>query len=173
MLSSLLFSITYGESENQGNSLHLTPVPVRSYTEKSVIIIFDRGYDTQFKNAKPILDKYRFKVSFFIICSFIDGNGYYKLENTTVQMFIGIMNHIPSTIQVFEIAAHNHMMAESTNGQWFISGAGGRKLYNFTQDPDWSFVNNKEHGYLQIKINNTDGKILSTNFYGLDGRPIS
>lgn len=97
----------------------------------------------------------------------------HRPENSTVQMFFGIMNHIPSSIQVFEIAAHNHMMAESTNGQWFISGAGGRKLYNFTQDPDWSFVNNKEHGYLQIKINNTDGKILSTNFYGLDGRPIS
>ncbi|MDW0120736.1 MAG: polysaccharide deacetylase family protein [Nitrososphaeraceae archaeon] len=81
MLSSLLFSITYGESENQENSLHFTPVSTSSNMEKSVIIIFDRGYDTQFKNAKPILDKYGFKVSFFIICNFIDGNGYYKLEN--------------------------------------------------------------------------------------------
>lgn len=81
MLSSHLFSITYGEYENQQNSLYLTPVSASSNMEKSVIIIFDRGYDTQFENAKPILDKYGFKVSFFIICSFIDGNGYYKLSD--------------------------------------------------------------------------------------------
>ena len=91
MLSSLLFSITYGESENQGNSLHLTSVSASSNTEKSVIIIFDRGYDTQFKNAKPILDKYGFKVSFFVICSFIDGNGYYKLENGREEREVSFM----------------------------------------------------------------------------------
>ena len=90
-------------------------------------------------------------------------------EYLTIQMFSSIIGNIPKSIQVFEIAAHNHLMAESTNGQWFISGAGGKKLYNFTADPAWSFINNKDYGYLQIKINNTDGRILSTNFYGLDG----
>lgn len=49
--------------------------------EKAVIIMFDRGYETQFFNAKPILDKYGFKASFFIICSFVNGDGYYELEN--------------------------------------------------------------------------------------------
>jgi peptidoglycan/xylan/chitin deacetylase (PgdA/CDA1 family) len=49
-------------------------------TEKAVIIIFDRGYKSQFTNAKPILDKYGFKASFFVICSYIDDNGYYKLS---------------------------------------------------------------------------------------------
>lgn len=63
-------------------------------------------------------------------------------------------------------------MAESSNGQWFISGAGGRRLYEFSTDPSRSFVNNKEHGYLQIRINNTDGLVLSTNFYRLDGKLI-
>jgi hypothetical protein len=33
-------------------------------------------------------------------------------------------------------------------------------------------VNTKNYGYLQIRINNTDGKLLGTNFYGLYGRPI-
>ena len=54
---------------------------VSSNIEKAVVIIFDRGYETQFTNAKPILDKYGFKASFFVICSFIDGNGYYELSN--------------------------------------------------------------------------------------------
>ena len=54
---------------------------VSSNTEKAVVIIFDRGDKTQFTNAKPILDKYGFKASFFIICSFIEGNTYYKLQD--------------------------------------------------------------------------------------------
>jgi predicted phosphodiesterase len=90
----------------------------------------------------------------------------------TVQMFSKIDSNISKDIEVYEITAHNHLMAESSNGKWFISGAGSPKLYNFTSDPAWSFINNKEQGYLQIKINNTDGKVLSTDFYGLDGRLI-
>ena len=91
-------------------------------------------------------------------------------ENPTVQMFSTIIGNITKNVQIFEIAAHNHLMAESSNGQWFISGAGGRNLYDFTAHPDWSFINNKDHGYLQIKINNTDGDIMGTHFYSFDGR---
>jgi hypothetical protein len=54
---------------------------VNSTTEKAVIIMFDRAYNSQFTNAKPILDKYGFKVSFFVICSFVEGSGYHKLSN--------------------------------------------------------------------------------------------
>lgn len=96
----------------------------------------------------------------------------HQAEDSTVKMFTSITNRIPKEIRVFEIAAHNHLMAESSNGQWFVSGGGGRKLYSFTIDPEWSFISNIEHGYLQIKINNTDGRVLSTNFQGLNGRPL-
>ena len=99
-----LIAQIYGESEikysnNEFNSkLNLLPTIINNssfpqqYTgnsigkednsdiEKAVIIIFDRGYNTQFTNAKPILDKYGFKASFFVICSFIDGEGYYDLS---------------------------------------------------------------------------------------------
>jgi hypothetical protein len=94
----------------------------------------------------------------------------HQAENSTIKMFSSIVSIIPKGVKVLEIAAHNHLMAESSNGDWFISGAGGRKLYNYTSHPDWSFINNKDHGYLQIKINNTDGGLLSNNFYGSDGR---
>jgi hypothetical protein len=87
-------------------------------------------------------------------------------------MFSAIIGNISESIHVYEIAAHNHLMAKSSNGLWFISGAGGKSLYNFTADPAWSFVNNKEYGYLQIRINNTNGIVLSTHFHGLDGRLI-
>lgn len=54
---------------------------IKNDLEKAVIIIFDRGYENQFTTAKPILDKYGFKVSFFVICSFVEGSGYHKLDN--------------------------------------------------------------------------------------------
>jgi hypothetical protein len=87
-------------------------------------------------------------------------------------MFLAIVNSAPKNVLVFEVAAHNYLMAESSNGQWFISGAGGKRLYNFSPDSNWPFVNNKVQGYLQFKINNTDGMILGTHFYGIDGRLI-
>lgn len=40
--------------------------------EKTVIVMFDRGYENQFITAKPILDKYRFKATFFVICNLVD-----------------------------------------------------------------------------------------------------
>jgi Polysaccharide deacetylase len=105
MLALLSFPIIYGESEvrydnkissksnlfqsigtNSSVSRQDTGTPDKdssSDIEKAVIIIFDRGYVSQFANAKPILDKYGFKASFFIICSFVEGAGYYKLSNRT------------------------------------------------------------------------------------------
>jgi len=97
---------------------------------------------------------------------------HHPVESPTVQMFSAIGGNISKNVQVYEIAAHNHFMAQSSNGHWFISGAGGRSHYEGTTNSTWPFVNNKDYGYLQIKINNTDGKVLSTQFYGLDGRLI-
>jgi hypothetical protein len=96
----------------------------------------------------------------------------HQVENSTAQLFSEITNNISKNIEIYQIAAHNHLMAESSNGHWFISGAGGKSLYEYTPDSAWSFINNKEYGYLQIKINSTDGRLLSTHFYGLDGRLI-
>lgn len=62
-----------GLNTSQGN--------VSSELNGAVIIMFDRAYDTQFLYAKPILDKYGFKASFFVICSFVEGTGYHKLSN--------------------------------------------------------------------------------------------
>jgi peptidoglycan/xylan/chitin deacetylase (PgdA/CDA1 family) len=41
---------------------------------KAVILTFDDGYKSQYTNAKPILDKYGFKASFYITCNHV-GNG--------------------------------------------------------------------------------------------------
>lgn len=92
--------------------------------------------------------------------------------NQTIQMFSAIGSNTSKSIQVYEIVAHNHIMAKSSNGHWFVSGAGGRSHHEASNSSAWPFVNNEDYGYLQIKINNTDGKVLSSHFYGLDGRLI-
>jgi predicted phosphodiesterase len=94
----------------------------------------------------------------------------HRPENLTVKMLSEIVNSVPKNVRVFEVAGHNHLMAESSNERWFISGAGSKKLYNFSPDSAWPLVNNKVQGYLQFKINNTDGMVLGAHFYGFDGR---
>jgi predicted phosphodiesterase len=95
---------------------------------------------------------------------------HHPARNSTIVMLSGIESNISKSIQIYEISAHNHIMAESSNGHWFISGAGGRSHYEGETSQEWPYVNTKNYGYLQIRINNTDGNVLSTNFYGLYGR---
>lgn len=97
---------------------------------------------------------------------------HHPVRNSTIRMISGIENNITKSIQVYEIAAHNHFMAESSNGRWFISGAGGKSHYEGATSEEWPFVNTKQYGYLQIRINNTNGTVISSNFYGLDGKLI-
>jgi len=97
---------------------------------------------------------------------------HHPAESSTISMISGIEGDISKSIQVYQIAAHNHFMAESSDGRWFITGAGGRSHYEGTTNSEWPFVNKIDYGYLHFKINNTDGKVLSTQFYGLDGRLI-
>jgi predicted phosphodiesterase len=97
---------------------------------------------------------------------------HHPAESSTIRMISGIEGNISKSIQVYEIAGHNHFMAESNDGRWFITGAGGRSHYEGSTSSEWPFVNKIDYGYLQFKINNTDGKVLSTQFYGLDGRLI-
>ena len=43
---------------------------------KAVILNFDDGYKSKYTNAKPILDKYGYKDTFYIICNYVgDGEG--------------------------------------------------------------------------------------------------
>jgi peptidoglycan/xylan/chitin deacetylase (PgdA/CDA1 family) len=43
--------------------------------EKMAIITFDDGWESQYKNAKPILDKYNFKATFYVIGNDIGKDG--------------------------------------------------------------------------------------------------
>ena len=96
-------------------------------------------------------------------------DSHHPAKNSNIVMFSAIGSNISKSVQVYEIVAHNHFMAKSSDSHWFVSGAGGRSHYNASTNSAWPFLNNKDYGYLQIKINNTDGKVLSSHFYGLNG----
>jgi len=55
---------------------------------KLAIINFDDGYKSQYTNAKPILDKYGFKASFFIVCNFV-GKTAAQMNSSSVINFAG------------------------------------------------------------------------------------
>src|ERR1043165_1390940 len=74
---------------------------------------------------------------------------------------------------VYEVTAHNHVLAKAANGLWFITGGGVRSHYSCpaTKDPIWPFCNNKSFGFLEFDIDNT-GNILPA-FYGTDGTKLN
>jgi peptidoglycan/xylan/chitin deacetylase (PgdA/CDA1 family) len=41
-------------------------------SQKLVILNFDDGRESQFVNAKPVLDKYGFKATFYIVCNYVE-----------------------------------------------------------------------------------------------------
>jgi peptidoglycan/xylan/chitin deacetylase (PgdA/CDA1 family) len=43
-----------------------------TYNPKVVILNFDDNRKTQFIEAKPILDKYGFKATFYVVCKYLD-----------------------------------------------------------------------------------------------------
>ena len=67
IISATFLIIAVGFSPFFSNT-HASPVT----NNKVVIINFDDGRKTQFTHAKPILDKYGFKATFYIVCNYVD-----------------------------------------------------------------------------------------------------
>jgi peptidoglycan/xylan/chitin deacetylase (PgdA/CDA1 family) len=67
---------------SEDNPLDFDPIPLSQITQrieldgennnKYVILLFDRGYKTTYTTAKPILDKYGFKASIFVVCEYAE-----------------------------------------------------------------------------------------------------
>jgi len=63
-------------------------VNVSTVPSRLAIINFDDGYKSQFTNAKPILDMYGFKASFFIVCNFV-GKSAKEMNSSSIVNFAG------------------------------------------------------------------------------------
>ena len=53
------------------HKLHAQPLSESVPNHKVVILNFDDGRKTQFTQAKPILDKYGFKATFYVVCNYL------------------------------------------------------------------------------------------------------
>jgi len=53
------------------HSLLATSIGTNGYYDKVVILNFDDGRLSQYTNAIPILDKYGFKATFYVVCNYI------------------------------------------------------------------------------------------------------
>jgi hypothetical protein len=78
----------------------------------------------------------------------------------------GVKSKLPSGINLYGVAAHNHFMSQTADGKWFVSGAGGRSHYEGQTGSGWDYFNNHDDGYLVMQI--TNGNIGSF-FYGVNG----
>lgn len=71
ILIGILLFLCIQEVEIHINS-HAQLISENVTNDKIVILNFDDGRRTQFTHAKPILDKYGFKATFYIVCNYIE-----------------------------------------------------------------------------------------------------
>lgn len=60
------------QHNNKNNSSDNAKEQKEKKEDKFVILMFDRGYESIFSKAKPIMDKFGFKASIFIACDYIE-----------------------------------------------------------------------------------------------------
>jgi peptidoglycan/xylan/chitin deacetylase (PgdA/CDA1 family) len=68
---SLLVVVMGTTSSQQISTAQNSSIDKGQNAEKVVILTFDDGWKSQYQNAKPILDKYGYKGTFFIVCNYV------------------------------------------------------------------------------------------------------
>src|SRR3954462_11081482 len=81
-----LFSPSFQISYSTGKII-LPPLQNGSNSSKIIVLAFDDSPKSQFTLAKPILDKYGFKGSFFTVCTFVNSgiNNRFGIDSMTWQ----------------------------------------------------------------------------------------
>ena len=74
-----------GESASANNGIAASNT---AFPSRLAIINFDDGYKSQFIYAKPILDRYGFKATFFIVCNFV-GKSAKQMNSSSIVSFAG------------------------------------------------------------------------------------
>jgi len=84
-------------------------------------------------------------------------NSHHPVESKVKAFCDSLVKALPTGINVYYIAGHNHQMASTVDGTKFISGAGGRSHYDCGTDSLWNFCDNKNYGFLELTIDNNNG----------------
>ena len=91
---------------------------------------------------------------------------HHAVEQNVKEFCDGIKSALPSGVNLYGVAGHNHFMAETADGKWFVSGSGGRSHYEGATGSGWNYFNNNDDGFLQLQITNDE---ISSFFYGVNG----
>ena len=85
-------SSTTSDSDKQVDEPNIQePLPLKTPTNgKYVIINFDDSHESDYTYAKPILDKYRFKATFFEVCNWIEEGNHDKDISITWQQIAAL-----------------------------------------------------------------------------------
>jgi peptidoglycan/xylan/chitin deacetylase (PgdA/CDA1 family) len=70
VMPNAVYSLSYPAVPN-GDTIR-TVTNNNNNNNKEIILNFDDGYKSQYTNAKPILDKYGYKATFYIICNYVE-----------------------------------------------------------------------------------------------------
>jgi peptidoglycan/xylan/chitin deacetylase (PgdA/CDA1 family) len=68
----VILLLPFGIQQFDFNEIHAQPVSGIVTGDKVVILNFDDGRKSQYTQAKPILDKYGFKATFYAVCNYLD-----------------------------------------------------------------------------------------------------
>ena len=101
------------------SSLYTTKEQKEKKEDKFVIIMFDRGYESIFSKAKPIMDNFGFKASIFIACDYIE-NGKGMSWNQVRQLNndgYDIQSHGLEHIRLPELKSENEIKSVISGGK--------------------------------------------------------
>jgi peptidoglycan/xylan/chitin deacetylase (PgdA/CDA1 family) len=105
-----IFSISSFAGIGFIHSLLATSIGTNGYYDKVVILNFDDGRLSQYTQAKPILDKYGFKATFYVVCNYIgkkDGYMSWKDIETLQKEGHDIGSHSMNHVRLKELSNKN------------------------------------------------------------------
>ena len=73
--------------DNEGNNTPDSSIS-NSGNSKYVILTFDDGYKSQYTTVKPILDKYGFKGTFYVVCNYAQKIDTDRMNWTEIKEYI-------------------------------------------------------------------------------------
>lgn len=178
-------------NQSSSNSLYSAPPPSASTlggniskgvsSNKVVMIGFDDGWKSQITYAKPILDKYGLKASFFVVCNYVNSGDIRRmnwqdiatLQQDRMDVQSHTMDHKPldkmsTNALIYEIAGSKQCLAshgiDSTIfGYPFNLGSNMpsvvdivSKYYNFARTGTYPLMSLNCNGFANIKPQQTD-----------------
>ena len=104
-----------------------TPIP-----EKSIVITFDDGYEDNYLNAYPILKRYGFKGTVFVVGNYIDHSGYLSTQQIKEMISSGwnIEGHTSNHVDLATVDDQT-LAKELRESKEKLESIGGKPIHYF------------------------------------------